>query len=153
MALFFNQDWFAARMAARHLTAQVVARALGLSAAQWRAVTCDQRELRAREVVRLAQLLESTPQEIAIEAGIGTPRPENFSAVRDKRASHVRPPQVRSPQVRASQARASQAPQGLEARVRALEARVTALEKAQEKAQKKAPALSRARPAIRRKPR
>ena len=75
MALFFNQDWFAARMRAHHLTPDTVARALGLSAAQWRAVTRDQRELRPREVQALAQLLGASPQEIATEAGIGTARP------------------------------------------------------------------------------
>ena len=129
MALFFNQDWFAARMKARHLTPQVVARALGLSAAQWRAVTCDQRELRPREIVRLAQLLEAAPQKIVTEAGIGTP------AVR------------RPPAARRSESDKRQSPRAApwEERLAALEARVRALEDKQ--------AASPPRRQVRRKPR
>ena len=74
MALFFNQDWFAARMRAHHLTPDTVARALGLSAAQWRAVTRDQRELRPREVQALAQLLGASRRRCT-EAGIAPRAP------------------------------------------------------------------------------
>ena len=145
MALFFNQDWFAARMKARHLTPQVVAQALGLSAAQWRAITCDQRELRPREIIRLAQLLQATPQKIVTEAGIGTPpavgRSDSGKTKTPRAARWAEPPAVgRLDSGKTKTPRASH----WEERLAALEARVRALEEKQ---------ASPPRRPVRRKPR
>ena len=50
MALFFDQDWFNARLAERGLTRTVLAAAAGISEADLVLVWKDQRELSAREV-------------------------------------------------------------------------------------------------------
>src|SRR6185312_1743397 len=73
MALFFDTQWFDARLAAAHLARGDVARALGLSDGEIAEVWKDQRELSARDVATLAALLAATPQEIAHHAGISTP--------------------------------------------------------------------------------
>ncbi|MBS0272819.1 MAG: helix-turn-helix transcriptional regulator [Proteobacteria bacterium] len=75
MALFFNTQWFDARLASAHLTRNDVARALGLSESEIAEVWKDQRALSARDVSTLAALLAATPQEIAQHAGISTPVP------------------------------------------------------------------------------
>ena len=76
MALFFDTQWFDARLAAAHLARGDVARALGLSDGEIAEVWKDQRELSARDVAMLAALLAATPQEIAHHAGISTPVPK-----------------------------------------------------------------------------
>ena len=76
MALFFDTQWFDARLAAAHLARGDVARALGLSDGEIAEVWKDQRELSARDVATLAALLAATPQEIAHHAGISTPVPK-----------------------------------------------------------------------------
>ena len=76
MALFFDTQWFDARLAAAHLARVDVARALGLSDGEIAEVWKDQRELSARDVATLAALLAATPQEIAHHAGISTPVPK-----------------------------------------------------------------------------
>ena len=80
MALFFDKDWFDARIASAHLTRADVARALGLSDGEIAEVWKDQRELSARDVATLAALLAAAPQEIAHHAGISTPVPKAVSA-------------------------------------------------------------------------
>ena len=76
MALFFDGEWFDARLAAAHLSRADVGRALGMDdqaiAEMWK----DQRELSAVHVSILAALLAVTPQEIATHAGISTPVPK-----------------------------------------------------------------------------
>jgi transcriptional regulator with XRE-family HTH domain len=75
MALFFDQDWFAARLADRGLTRTVLAAAAGMTEAELAQVWKDQRELSAREVGILAELLGETPAEVANRAGVSTPTP------------------------------------------------------------------------------
>lgn len=73
MALFFDTEWFEARLAAVHLSRGDTARALGLSDSEIAEVWKDQRELSARDVTTLAALLAATPRDIAEHAGISTP--------------------------------------------------------------------------------
>ena len=75
MALFFDQSWFDAQLAALGLSRAEVALALGLSASEIDEIWKDQRELSARDVATLAQLLAATPHEIALHAGVSTPLP------------------------------------------------------------------------------
>jgi transcriptional regulator with XRE-family HTH domain len=75
MALFFDQDWFAARLAERGLSRTVLAAAAGMSEADLALVWKDQRELSAREVAALAELLGVTGAELANRAGVSTPVP------------------------------------------------------------------------------
>jgi transcriptional regulator with XRE-family HTH domain len=77
MALFFDGEWFDARLASAHLSRDDVARALGLSDVAFGEIWKDQRELSAKDVTILAALLAATPQEIAIHAGISTPVPRS----------------------------------------------------------------------------
>ena len=73
MALFFDPDWFDARLAQRGLTRQTLAAACGLSEADMALVFKDQRELTAAEVAVLAEMLAASPAEIAEHAGVATP--------------------------------------------------------------------------------
>jgi hypothetical protein len=75
MALFFDGEWFDARLAAVHLSRGDVARALGISDETFGEVWKDQRELSAKNVTILAALLAVSPQDIALHAGISTPVP------------------------------------------------------------------------------
>ena len=75
MALFFDVEWFEARMAERGLSRAVLAAASGLSEAELSLVFKDQRELSAREVAVLAELIGVTAAEAADRAGVSTPVP------------------------------------------------------------------------------
>lgn len=75
MALFFDVEWFEARLAERGLTLAVLAAASGLSEGEITLAFKDQRELSAGEVARFAELLGVTPAELAARAGVSTPVP------------------------------------------------------------------------------
>lgn len=75
MALFFDQDWFTARLAERGLSRSVLAAVAGMSEAELALAWKDQRELSAREVAAFAELLGVPPAEIAHRAGVSTPTP------------------------------------------------------------------------------
>jgi len=75
MALFFDQDWFAARLAERGLSRTVLAAVAGMSEADLALAWKDQRELSAGEVAAFAELLGVTAAEVASRAGISTPTP------------------------------------------------------------------------------
>lgn len=75
MALFFDQDWFDARLAERGLSRTVLAAASGMTEAELALVWKDQRELSAREVGVFAELLGAPAVEIANRAGVSTPTP------------------------------------------------------------------------------
>ena len=77
MALFFDSQWFDARLAAVALTRADVATALGLDATQIAEVWKDQRELSANDVRLLSALLSVPAQEIANRAGVSTPVPKD----------------------------------------------------------------------------
>ncbi len=76
MALFFDGEWFDARLSAVHLSRADLARALGLDEAAIAEIWKDQRELSAREVALIAALLDVRPEDIAGHAGISTPLPQ-----------------------------------------------------------------------------
>ena len=75
MALFFDRQWFEARLAERALSQRVMAAAAGLSEAELVLVFKDQRELSAEEVGIFADLLGVPPTQIAHHAGVSTPVP------------------------------------------------------------------------------
>ena len=75
MALFFDSEWFDARLKSAGLQRADVAAALGLSAEQIAELWKDQRELSVGDVRVLSALLSATPAEIASRAGISTPVP------------------------------------------------------------------------------
>jgi hypothetical protein len=75
MALFFDQAWFDAQLAALGLSRDEIALALGLKTTEVDEIWKDQRELSARDVATLAQLLAAAPHEIASHAGVSTPLP------------------------------------------------------------------------------
>jgi len=75
MALFFDAEWFDARLAARGLTRAVLASAAGLSEADLALMFKDQREVSAREVGVFAELLGEPAAEVASRAGVSTPAP------------------------------------------------------------------------------
>jgi transcriptional regulator with XRE-family HTH domain len=83
MALFFDQAWFDARLAALSLTRAPVAAALGLTEGELAEVWKDQRELRSAQVTILAGLLGVTPEEVASRAGVSTPVPKSEPSLAD----------------------------------------------------------------------
>lgn len=75
MALFFDAEWFDARLADRGLDRAVLAAAAGLSPADLALVFKDQRELSAEQVSAFAELLGAPTAEVAAHAGVATPDP------------------------------------------------------------------------------
>ena len=75
MALFFDADWFEARLGERGLSRETLAAAAGLSPDELALAFKDQREISAREVAVFAELLGVEPAEIARHAGVSTPTP------------------------------------------------------------------------------
>jgi transcriptional regulator with XRE-family HTH domain len=86
MALFFDAEWFEARLAAAGLSRALLAQALGLTEPQIAQMWKDQREISAREVATMAALLGVAPQEVATHAGISTPVPKQGDELADIRA-------------------------------------------------------------------
>jgi len=80
MALFFDAEWFDARLAAGYLTRADLARALGLSDPELAEIWKDQRELSARDVATIAVLLGVAPEDVAKHAGVSTPVPRASDA-------------------------------------------------------------------------
>ena len=78
MALFFDSDWFDARLAALGLQRADIAAALGLNLEQTSEVWKDQRELNAGHVRTLSALLGVPAPEIADRAGVSTPIPRDI---------------------------------------------------------------------------
>lgn len=77
MALFFDGEWFDARLSAVHLTRADLARALGLGETEIGEIWKDQRELSARDVALIAALLNASAQDVAKHAGVSTPVPRS----------------------------------------------------------------------------
>lgn len=75
MALFFDADWYDARLSERGLSRAVLAAVAGMSEADLALVFKDQRELSVAEVAAFAELLGVTGAEAANRAGISTPTP------------------------------------------------------------------------------
>jgi hypothetical protein len=80
MALFFDSQWFDARLADAGLGRDAVAAALGLSPQQIAEMWKDQRELTADNVRVLGMLLAVPAAEIASRAGVSTPVPKEAPA-------------------------------------------------------------------------
>jgi hypothetical protein len=77
VALFFDAEWFNARLAERLLSPDSLAAASGMSPADLALVFKDQRELSAAEVAVFAEMLGAAPAEIALHAGVSTPLPDD----------------------------------------------------------------------------
>lgn len=72
MALFFDAEWFDARLAERELDRATMGAVLGWTEAQLAAAFKDQREISPREVQTLASFLNQPPEEIALRCGVST---------------------------------------------------------------------------------
>ncbi len=77
MALFFDQEWFDAKLTERGLNRLALAAILGISTPELDAMWKDQREISPREVTLLAEILGVTTQEIAARGGASTPIPKS----------------------------------------------------------------------------
>ena len=75
MALFFDADWFDARLEERGLSRATLAAVCAMSEAEIALLFKDQRELKPREVALFAELLGATPAEVADRAGVPTRAP------------------------------------------------------------------------------
>lgn len=80
MALFFDAEWFDARLGERGLSREVLAAGAALSSEDLALVFKDQRELSAEQVAIFAELLGVKPAEVASRAGVSTPQPGQVSA-------------------------------------------------------------------------
>jgi uncharacterized protein YceH (UPF0502 family) len=79
MALFFDAEWFDARLGERGLSREVLGAAAGLNPADLALAFKDQREISAREVAVFAELLGVEAAEVARHAGVSTPTPGQAS--------------------------------------------------------------------------
>ncbi|MFN3857582.1 MAG: DNA-binding protein [Caulobacter sp.] len=75
MALFFDVEWYDARLAERGLSRAVLAAAAGMTEAELALAFKDQRELKAAEVAVFAEMLGVAAAEAASRAGVATPTP------------------------------------------------------------------------------
>ncbi|MES1989933.1 MAG: hypothetical protein V4441_03150 [Pseudomonadota bacterium] len=89
MALFFDQDWFDAKLAGLDLTRDDVAASLRLTREAVDEMWKDQREMSPNDVVMLARLLKAPADEVVTRAGIATPAPLSASAAPAGDASAV----------------------------------------------------------------
>jgi transcriptional regulator with XRE-family HTH domain len=76
MALFFDAEWFDAKLKTRETTRQELADHLGITLGELGELWKDQRELKSHEVLAIARFLGSSPKEIADRAGVSTPVPQ-----------------------------------------------------------------------------
>jgi plasmid maintenance system antidote protein VapI len=77
MALFFDSEWFDARLASAGLKRSDLAAALGLSEHEIRELWKDQREITADNVRVIAALLGASPYDVANRAGVSTAVPQD----------------------------------------------------------------------------
>ena len=89
MALFFDHDWFDARLAERGLNRAALAAAARMSPAELDLAFKDQRELSAAEVAAFAELLGQTAAEVALRAGVSTPTPAPSQTALEKRLAAI----------------------------------------------------------------
>ncbi len=70
MGIFFDQDWFDARLKANGLTRGAIAQAAGMSIDEVEMVFSDRRELETAEVHAIARVLSADPREVASRSGL-----------------------------------------------------------------------------------
>lgn len=75
MALFFDQEWFNAKLQEASASMADVAASLRITEEEVREIWKDQRELRPNEVTMLARLLGAPLSEVVLRAGVATPTP------------------------------------------------------------------------------
>src|SRR5262245_34010522 len=73
MGIFFDQDWFDARLKAAGLTRAAMARAAGMTVDEIEMVFRDQRELDQVEMQAIARVLSADPREVASRSGAADP--------------------------------------------------------------------------------
>ena len=73
MALFFDQDWYNARLAERGLSRAVLAAVAHMTEAELALAFKDQRELSWPELTAFAELLGVLPAEAGLRAGVRAP--------------------------------------------------------------------------------
>ena len=73
MALFFDRDWYEARLAERGLSRSVLAAVAHMDEASLELAFKDQRELSWSELTAFAELLGVTTAEAALYAGVRPP--------------------------------------------------------------------------------
>lgn len=79
MGIFFDQDWFDARLKAAGLTRGSMAQAAGMTMDEVEMVFSDRRELEAGEVRAIARVLSVDPREIASRSGLADLQEEVLS--------------------------------------------------------------------------
>ncbi|MEZ6030804.1 MAG: hypothetical protein R3C46_13765 [Hyphomonadaceae bacterium] len=70
MGIFFDQDWFDARLKAAGLTRGALAQAAGMTIDEVEMVFADRRELESDEVHAIARMLAADPREVANRSGL-----------------------------------------------------------------------------------
>jgi hypothetical protein len=75
MSLFFDKEWFEAKLATLGLDRAVLGAAAGLDAEALDAVFKDQREVSPAEVAAFARLLATDAREVAQRCGVSTVEP------------------------------------------------------------------------------
>jgi len=75
MALFFDAEWFDAKLAEAGLTRAELAGRLALGEDDIAAIWKDQRELAAHDVAAIAAAIHVAPEDVARHAGVSTPAP------------------------------------------------------------------------------
>lgn len=88
MALFFDQEWFDARLALTGSTREDLGRLLRLSTMDVSELWKDQRELSAADVLSISRFLNASVEEVARRAGVSTPVPQSADLV-DERLAKV----------------------------------------------------------------
>jgi hypothetical protein len=73
MGIFFDQDWFDARLKAAGYTRAGLAQAAGMTADEIEMVFADRRELEGAEVHAIARFLAVDPREVANRSGVADP--------------------------------------------------------------------------------
>lgn len=73
MGIFFDQDWFDARLRAAGLSRGSMAQAAGMTFDEVEMVFADRRELDASEIQAIARILAVEPQEVALRSGLAEP--------------------------------------------------------------------------------
>jgi hypothetical protein len=95
MSMFFDQDWFDARLKAVGLSRSHIAQAAGMTIDEVEMVFRDQRELEGREVAAIARILRVDPSEVANRSGsadIGPDRMDSIGIVDDMIPARPRSP-------------------------------------------------------------